>query len=138
MLLIKVDVIIAVYNGEETIEETVQSAMHQVISDTMLEKTFSCKLPSGKDEIELFCMKDIQFDVLICCYDDASTDKSLDILHRIENEPLSFPSETVIPAKVVVGTAPEASEAATLLQGERVSDPPVGETTDEFTSSKKH
>lgn len=111
MLLIKVDVIIAVYNGEETIEETIQSAMHQVISDTMLEKTFSCKLPSGKDEIELFCMKDIQFDVLICCYNDASTDKSLDILHRIENEPLSFPSETVIPAKVVVGTAPEGTSS---------------------------
>eukprot|EP00956_Cyclotella_meneghiniana_P006891 scaffold9320_cov71-Cyclotella_meneghiniana.AAC.6 len=107
MILVKVDVLIAVYNAEETIEETIQSAMHQVIPDTMLEKTFRCK---GKDETE-FMMKDIKFDVLICCYNDASTDKSLDILHRIDNEPLSFSSGSVIPTRVVIGTALEGTSS---------------------------
>ena len=36
MLVVKVDVIIAVYNAESTIEECVRSAAHQVIPDKLI------------------------------------------------------------------------------------------------------
>jgi hypothetical protein len=116
VLLIKVDVIIAVHNAESTVKETVRSAMHQIIPGHLLEKRFSCDgVASNVDESEL-CMKDVQFDVLICCYNDASTDNSLDILHRIENEGScntasvaikSTPEE--IATKLIVGTSPDGT-----------------------------
>lgn len=110
-LLIKVDVIIAVHNAESTIEETARSAMRQIIPDHLLEKRFSCKQPSHTDETE-FSTKDIKFDVLVCCYNDASTDKSLEILYKLEEDSsscyvVSESNQTAMPTKLVVGTAVE-------------------------------
>lgn len=111
-LLIKVDVIIAVHNAESTIEETVRSAMKQVIPHHLLDRRLTYN-QSRKDVLE-FCLVDLQFDLLICCYNDASTDKSLDILHRLEHDLSKYPtpdnerctsSERFIPAKLFIGTS---------------------------------
>ena len=61
--VVKVDVIIAVHNAETTIEETVKSAMHQETLNS-----------------------DVTFDVKVCCYNDASTDKSIDILYALKEK----------------------------------------------------
>jgi glycosyltransferase involved in cell wall biosynthesis len=117
VLLIKVDVIIAVHNAESTVEETVRSALHQTIPDHLLEKRFSCDgEASNIDEAAELCMKDVQFDVLVCCYNDASTDNSLDVLHRLENE---VPNDTSsagrkstseeIATKLIIGSAPDGT-----------------------------
>jgi glycosyltransferase involved in cell wall biosynthesis len=113
-LRIKVDVIIAVHNAESTIEETVRSAMKQVIPRDLLDRRLTYK-QSNNDVLE-FSMVDLQFDVLVCCYNDASTDKSLDILHHLEHDLSKSPSpdnercissesKTVIPTKLFTGTA---------------------------------
>ena len=118
-LIVKVDVIIAVHNAESTVEETVLSALHQIIPNDLLEKKFYYKekatLHSDEDETEL-CMKDIHFDVLVCCYNDASTDKSLEILHRLEKESSGCTTtsslrteESTIAANLVVGTSPQGT-----------------------------
>ena len=117
-LVVKVDVIIAVHNAESTVEETVLSALHQVIPNDLTEKKFHLKekatVQSEKEGIN-FLMKEIHFDVLVCCYNDASTDKSLQILHRLENEfsvcnASSHPvEEFIITANLIVGTSPEGA-----------------------------
>jgi glycosyltransferase involved in cell wall biosynthesis len=113
-LTIEVDVIIAVHNAESTIEETVKSAMHQTIPEHLLERKFNCKHSSEIGETE-FCMKDIRFDVLVCCYNDASTDKSLEILHLLGNSDsvsrhvLARSREVTIPTKLIIGSAPQGT-----------------------------
>ena len=68
-VVVKVDVIIAVHNAQETIEETVKSAMHQEIPAHLLTS-----------------LSNVKFDVVVCCYDDASTDKSIDLLYTLKKE----------------------------------------------------
>ncbi|KAL3774657.1 hypothetical protein HJC23_002466 [Cyclotella cryptica] len=112
--LIKVDVIIAVHNAESTIEETVRSAMNQVIPDHLLEKRLT--YTHANDDVTDFSIVNIHFDVLVCCYNDASTDKSLEILHRLEHDfsksssadnerSASAECKIVIPSKLFTGTA---------------------------------
>ena len=97
MLVVKVDVIIAVYNAESTIEECVRSAAHQVVPDKLIrealfisdEKILNRKRKhhssSDANSKELSSV-DIHFDVCICCYNDASTDESLKILNSLDKE----------------------------------------------------
>lgn len=78
-LLIRVDVIIAVHNAESTIAETVDSAMRQVVPDHLL----------GRRQLlsrEIDATSAVHFDVCVCCYDDASTDESLEALHSLDKE----------------------------------------------------
>ena len=101
MRAIKVDVIIAVYNAESTIEEAVGSALHQEIPDHLINDLSGC-----------------HFDICICCYDDASTDKSLDKLQSLEKERMwRYPSsqklgdekiryDATMQTKLLIGTAP--------------------------------
>ncbi|KAL7497208.1 hypothetical protein ACHAWT_007813 [Skeletonema menzelii] len=67
--IVKVDVIIAVHNAQETLEETVKSAMYQEIPSNLLTS-----------------LSDVTFDVAVCCYNDASTDKSIEILYALKEE----------------------------------------------------
>ncbi len=90
--VVKVDVIIAVHDAEETIEETVKSAMHQEILNS-----------------------DVTFDVKVCCYNDASTDKSIDILYALKekydnNESLQHDeSKLLMNTTLLIGSAEEGS-----------------------------
>lgn len=127
-LLVKVDVIIAVHNAESTIEETVRSALYQIIPDHLVRQKFSCKHHSHEHGVD-YNMKDIQFDVLICCYNDSSTDQSLKILHKLENELASCTgiqdssiSKNVIPTQLVIGSSREsdASRGAGYARNEAV------------------
>ena len=75
--LIKVDVIIAVYNAETTIEETVRSAMHQIVPDHLIHRLLClCDAPSNT----------VHFDICICCYNDASTDGSFNLLESMMDD----------------------------------------------------
>lgn len=111
-LFIKVDGIVAVYNAESTLEETVGSAMDQVIPDHLI-AAFSF----GEDGASSHKYGGVHFDVCICCYNDASTDKSLEILESLEKERTwSRPSSkttagretcnATMTIKLLIGTAP--------------------------------
>ncbi|KAL7534434.1 hypothetical protein ACHAXR_005873 [Thalassiosira sp. AJA248-18] len=119
-LVVKVDVIIAVYNAESTIEETVRSALHQDLNS--IDKfTYHTRLsdegrkPSeevGRISVGEDQQRNTYLDVCICCYNDASTDKSLEILQSLEEECTrnSSPSRTAggatVRIKLLIGTAP--------------------------------
>jgi len=134
-LVIKVDVIIAVHNAELTIRETVKSAMYQEIPAHLLERKIN--LNHGGKEVNLvdktdvgprheFSMVDLQFDVCVSCYNDASTDKSLAILHSLQNEYMQeekspsneqnagsegHSSKSVIKTSLLVGTSKEGTSS---------------------------
>ena len=102
MSIVKVDVIIAVHNAQETIEETVKSAMNQEIPEHLIP---SLPLPNTT------------FDVAVCCYNDASTDKSLEILYRLkedfENSASleSDESDNNLKPKILIGTAAKGTSS---------------------------
>lgn len=104
--IVKVDVIIAVYNAESTIEECVKSVLNQVISENLITKI--CCGDNNDDDSRKRnhppSFGDIHFDISICCYNDASTDKSLDILHSLEN--INKVYHASMKTKLLVGTAP--------------------------------
>ncbi|KAL7464393.1 hypothetical protein ACHAXS_004724 [Conticribra weissflogii] len=93
-LIIKVDVIIAVHNAELTIQETVKSAMYQEVPAHLFARKINLTEGNEANLINKngigytheLSMIDLQFDVCVCCYNDASTDKSLVILHSLQNE----------------------------------------------------
>jgi Glycosyl transferase family 2 len=68
-LVIDVDVIVPVHNASETLEDTIRSAMQQVIPPHLVDvfKEISAKLQ-----------------VHVCCYDDGSTDSSWEILCQLK------------------------------------------------------
>jgi glycosyltransferase involved in cell wall biosynthesis len=66
---VEVDIIIPVHNAAKTIEETVESAMHQEIPLSIFEGTST--IPTT-------------ISVTVCCYDDASTDDSFRILQQLQ------------------------------------------------------
>lgn len=67
---VEVDVIIPVHNAAKTLEDAVESAMHQEIPQSILE---------GQSSIWPYSIS-----VTVCCYDDASVDESLDILQSLQ------------------------------------------------------
>ena len=118
--IVKVDVIIAVYNAESTVEECVKSVLNQVMHENLITK-ICCGDNDDDDDDDSRKRKHspsfdgIHFDIFICCYNDASTDKSLDILHSLENDERNYCINTTIDDKVyhasmktklLVGTAP--------------------------------
>ncbi len=95
--LVKVDVIIAVHNAQETIEETVKSAMHQEIPASLLAS-----------------LSNVKFDVAVCCYNDASTDKSIGMLYALKEDYLTLHqngSKQTINTTLFVGTAAEGTSS---------------------------
>mmetsp|Transcript_2927 Transcript_2927/g.5901 ORF Transcript_2927/g.5901 Transcript_2927/m.5901 type:complete len:1033 (-) Transcript_2927:1558-4656(-) len=70
---IEVDVIIPVHNAALTVEEAVLSALHQEIPGP----------PSSSQLLRTFLEK-YTVSVTVCCYNDGSSDESLEILRRIE------------------------------------------------------
>ena len=94
--IIQVDVIVPVHNAEDTIEETVNSAMNQSIplhlllddehddDNNMHTDVSSKKYEHYLDNYKRCSLRNIQIDVAVCCYDDGSTDKSLDILNSLK------------------------------------------------------
>ena len=68
---INVDVIVPVHNAEETVKETVHSALNQWIPRRLL---------TGSDST----LSNVDIDVAVCCHDDGSTDDSLRILKEIK------------------------------------------------------
>jgi len=64
-----VDVIIPVHDASETIKETVESALSQIIPEHL------------RDALAPY-----QVDVAVCCHDDASKDNSLAILQQLQQE----------------------------------------------------
>lgn len=117
--VVKVDVIIAVYNAESTIEESVQSAMDQEIPINLIKRL--CTAPAnGANDVEdgVSTSRNIHFDVCICCYNDASTDKSLDLLQSLGNRDISsefaHPDATccaTIRSKLLIGSAPTGTSS---------------------------
>ncbi len=79
MIVVKVDVITAIYNAEATIQDAVRSAMHQEIPTDLVTKLVSWANNTQRQ-------RRIHLDICVCCYDDASTDGSLDILSSLEKE----------------------------------------------------
>ncbi len=98
--VVKVDVIIAVHNAQETIEETVKSAMHQELPPNLLTS-----------------LSNVKFDVAVCCYNDASTDKSIEMLYALEEEYANKAtlhddgSKQMMNTTLLVGTAEEGSSS---------------------------
>ena len=105
----KVGVIVAVHNAESTIEETIASAMRQEIPDHLIddaiqvlpchETTSGRSGPAAEDPSDSnvsasavqddslsCCGREIQLEVCVCCYNDASTDRSLEILESLETD----------------------------------------------------
>jgi hypothetical protein len=72
---VEVDIIIPVHNASKTIEDTVESAMHQEIPQSI-----ASSFP-------------YTISVTVCCYDDASIDDSLNILERLQKRYRSFESQ---------------------------------------------
>jgi len=134
MFVVKIDVIIAVYNAESTIEECVRSVLNQTIPNNLIRQLFSndacllsndddnckrqkytSKYNTKEDDIPLDDDTNVHFDICICCYNDASTDKSLDILHSLQRESMkqkevqddTSTSRASIQTKLLVGTAPK-------------------------------
>lgn len=111
MTLVKVDVIIAVHNAEETVEETVKSALHQEIPAHLLldDSIKKCR--------DITSLSDVKFDVAVCCYNDASSDRSLEILHALKKEHDNSKSSShhegskLISTTLLIGTAPEGSSS---------------------------
>jgi len=120
MYVIKIDVIIAVYNAESTIEECVRSVLIQTIPNNLIQQLSkdNCKklkyTSDGNSKEDDIPLDTIHFDICICCYNDASTDKSLDILHSLQRESMkqkeevddTSTSRATIQTKLLVGTAP--------------------------------
>ena len=77
-VVVTVDVIVPVYNSESTIVETVTSAFHQRFP-TETERL--CCRDLGGDKLYSFGL-----DLTICCYNDGSTDKSLELLHGLKKD----------------------------------------------------
>mmetsp|Transcript_19907 Transcript_19907/g.33657 ORF Transcript_19907/g.33657 Transcript_19907/m.33657 type:complete len:511 (-) Transcript_19907:52-1584(-) len=98
--VVKVDVIIAVHNAQETIEETVKSAMHQEIPANLLTS-----------------LSNVKFDVVVCCYNDASTDKSIEMLYTLKEEYANNASlhhdesKLIMNTTLLVGTAAEGTSS---------------------------
>eukprot|EP00984_Skeletonema_dohrnii_P022340 scaffold11467_cov94-Skeletonema_dohrnii-CCMP3373.AAC.1 len=98
--VVKVDVIIAVHNAQETIEETVKSAMHQEIPDNLLTS-----------------LSNVKFDVVVCCYNDASTDKSIEMLYTLKEEYANNAalhhdeSKLIMNTTLLVGTAAKGTSS---------------------------
>jgi hypothetical protein len=94
--VVKVDVIIAVHNAQETIEETVKSAMYQE-RRAHLQTSLST----------------VKFDVVVCCYNDASTDKSIEILNTLKEDydaaNASLRESKLINTTLLIGTAAEGT-----------------------------
>ena len=65
---IEVDIIIPVHNAAEYLQETVESALAQL--------TTAATGPSSQENNNI--------DIYVCCFDDASTDNSLEILRNIQ------------------------------------------------------
>lgn len=132
--VIKVDVIIAVYNAETTIEETVLSVMKQEIPDHLIDclRCFQSKrcddvttpaLGKHDTSTSLSCNYNaVHFDICICCYNDASADKSLEILQSLEKESVwkhktstptdqesNWNSDITMQMKLLIGTAPNGT-----------------------------
>ncbi|KAL7452905.1 hypothetical protein ACHAWC_004620 [Mediolabrus comicus] len=109
--VVKVDVIIAVHNAEETVEETVKSALHQEIPAHLLLDD-SIKKCRG-----ITSLSDVKFDVAVCCYNDASSDRSLEILHALKKEHenskslSSHEGSKLISTTLLIGTDPEGSSS---------------------------
>lgn len=133
--VIKVDVIIAVHNAESTIEETVLSAMKQEFPDHLI-NSLQCFQSKRCDGVAAPALEEhdtstisscngsaaVLFDICICCYNDASSDKSLEVLQLLEKEcvgkyPASAPTnkEThsnksiTMQMKLLIGTAPDGT-----------------------------
>jgi hypothetical protein len=95
--VVKVDVIIAVYNAQDTIKETVKSAMHQEIP-AHLQTSLS----------------NVEFDVVVCCYNDASTDKSIEILNKLKKDydaNASLRESKLMETTLLIGTAAEGTSS---------------------------
>jgi glycosyltransferase involved in cell wall biosynthesis len=107
-LNVYVDVIVPVHNAEETIKETVDSAMRQSIPSSLLNDDgddHNCGNDDGddnsgeqKDDENLkkqkyhhdgysrYMLQNVHIDIAVCCYDDGSTDESLEILNSLKEQ----------------------------------------------------
>lgn len=130
MRTIKVGVIVGVYNAEATIEETITSAMRQDIPDHLI-KVLLCRddsaqvnLPNGDvpisgvhHDVHLHGGCEIDFHAWVCCYNDSSTDRSLEILQSLETDRTSVKkcksgdtcATVTVHTKLVIGTAPSGT-----------------------------
>ena len=86
--ILKVDVIIAAYNAESTIKEAIRSLMDQIIPPEWWQTGLTNNDNDNNDndnenENDLIDSNNNQeedmyeFDICVCCYDDASTDGTL-------------------------------------------------------------
>ena len=73
-MIVEVDVIIPVHNAADTLQESVLSALNQVIP------------PRSKDDNDDDDDWLEGLSVHVCCYDDGSTDNSWQILRRLQDE----------------------------------------------------
>ncbi len=93
---IEVDVIIPVHNASSTVEETVLSALNQ-------------EIPSSPSQLlQSFLQKHV-VSTTVCCYDDGSTDDSLQILREIESsrsakDVVTSALDGMIPSKLLIGS----------------------------------
>ena len=102
---VTVDIIIPVHNSEETIVETVKSALTQRFPLNEEEKF------GPNDDPGYY---NFRVDLTICCHNDGSTDNSLNLLHELEKELESKKARhnSRIKCSLIVGTSHEASGAA--------------------------
>lgn len=114
-----VDVIIPVHNAEETIEETIQSAMSQSVPAYLLSaggdngdpSTISFRDKSVLDKYKRHPLDGVTIDIAICCQNDGSTDSSLDLIHKLcdskkehNNENNSGKNRFKINTKLLIGS----------------------------------
>lgn len=87
---IHVDVIVPVHNAQSTIEDAVKSAMNQQIPpnlkefvDYFADDNVHCDENNNSSSSSL---PHYELSIAVCCYDDGSTDQSLQILQRLQKE----------------------------------------------------
>ena len=90
---IYVDVIVPVHNAEETIEDTIHSAMKQAIPLHLLQENITTDTLNVEeknesryfDGYERYSLQNVHIDIAVCCYDDGSTDRSFELLKRLKD-----------------------------------------------------
>ena len=93
---VEVHVIVPVHNAANTVEESIRSAMSQVLPAQTLASLASSSPSSSISSAAASSLEGCggvvlddrlyQWSVKVCCYDDGSTDKSWEILHALELE----------------------------------------------------
>ncbi|KAG7344016.1 glycosyl transferase family 2 protein [Nitzschia inconspicua] len=107
IITIAVDVIIPVHNAAATIQEAVESALYQEWPDESISSNNNNNNNHSNSPVGSF-RKEVSLSITVCCYDDGSSDNSLNILKRLQMDHSNKVSQTAsgsdrtIPSRLLI------------------------------------